>query len=87
MDVKMKILLTVSLLLSVTFAQTGPKTLSEAEMMIADIKKEIQDEETRWAEEKARDTESEKKRDTRFKRFKSEKIALQRDLKLSLIHI
>lgn len=77
----MKILLTVSLLLGVTFAQTGPKTLSEAEMMIADIKKEIQDEETRWAEEKARDTESEKKRDTRFKRFKSEKIALQRDLK------
>lgn len=82
LDYKMKILVICSLVWSVSFAQSGPKTLSEAEMMIADLKKEISEEETRWAEEKARDTESEKKRKDRFLRFKNEKIALKKDLKV-----
>lgn len=68
-------------MVGLALAQKGPQSLAEAELMIADIKKQIQVEETRWAEEKSRDAESEKKRQSRYQRFKAEKIALKKDLK------
>ena len=77
----MRLYLLPLLALSLLWAnEKMPLTKKSIELEIAEIKRQIEEEEKIWAEEKAREEEAEKRRTTRLEEFRAERS----DLKTSL---